>query len=191
MVIAGLSGCYGSNIIYNADKTKGVDFSKYKTYAFTATKDTAFTKLVDRKNLERNLAGAVRAELSRRGMTMDTVHPDCLFTYSLVMNKTYEVGQKPPEVYNPQAYAPMYAGQATVNYYIPYSYNPTPSYDGGLAVTTFRDGSLVIDMIDPSSNKVVWRTGAQGKQEESTRKGVKATINEIVPQMFKKFPVKK
>jgi hypothetical protein len=93
-------------------------------------------------------------------------------------------------VYNPQAYAPMYAGQATVNYYIPYSYSPTPSYDGGMAVTTFRDGSLVIDMIDPATNKIIWRTGAQGKTEESSRKGIKATINEIIPQMFKKFPVK-
>jgi hypothetical protein len=183
-----LYGCYGSNNIYKAEKTKGVEFKKYKTYAFSPTKDTAYTSMVNRKNLEINLANAVMKELSKRGMTLDTLHPDCIFTYTLVMQKTYDVGQRPPEVYNQQAYAPVYPGQANVYYYIPA--NVTPTYTGGMMVTTFRDGSLVIDMIDRQDNKVVWRTSAQGKQEESEAKGVRANITEIVPQMFKKFPVK-
>src|SRR5215469_1147255 len=112
-----LAGCYGSSNIYKSEKTKGVDFKKYKTYAFSPTKDTAYTSMVNRKNLERNLANAVIIQLSKRGMTLDTLHPDCIFTYTLVMKKSYEVGQKPPEVYNQQAYAPVYPGQANVYYY--------------------------------------------------------------------------
>jgi hypothetical protein len=182
-----LAGCYSSSNIYKAEKTKGVDYKKYKTYAFVPTKDTAYTKMVSKKNLENNLAHAVMTQLSAHGMVLDTLHPDCLFTYTLVMNKSYDVGQKPPEVYNQQAYAPVYPGQANVYYYIPA--NVTPTYNGGMQVTTFRDGSLVIDMIDRQDNKVVWRTSAQGKQSEDEAKGVKSNINEIVPQMFKKFPV--
>jgi hypothetical protein len=127
-------------------------------------------------------------QLSKHGMQLDTLHPDCLFTYTLVMNKTYQVGQQPPEIYNPQAYAPVYAGQAQVYYYIPYS--GPPAYNGGLDVTTFRDGSLVIDMVDRQDNKVVWRSSAQGKQEEQNRLGVKTNVEQIIPQMFKHFPVK-
>ena len=182
-----LAGCYGSSNIYKAEKTKGVDYKKYKTYAFLPTKDTAYTQMVNKKNLENNLAHAVMTQLSDHGMVLDTTHPDCLFTYTLVMNKSYDLGQKPPEVYNQQAYAPVYPGQANVYYYIPG--NVTPTYNGGLQVTTFRDGSLVIDMIDRQDNKIVWRTSAQGKQSEDEAKGVKANINEIVPKMFKKFPV--
>ena len=58
-----------------------------------------------------------------------------------------------------------------------------------MKVTTFRDGTLVIDMIDRKENKIVWRTSAEGKVQEKDRQGVKPTVNEIVPIMFKKFPI--
>jgi hypothetical protein len=78
-------------------------------------------------------------------------------------------------------------------YYVPAStayYNPD-LYQGSMKVTTFRDGTLVIDMIDRKTNKIIWRTDAQGKVDERDRKGVRPTINDIVPIMFKKFPIKK
>ena len=187
-LIAALSGCYSTNILYQSEKTKGVEFSKYKTYAWLATKDTSYTKMVDRKKVERNLASAVIKQLTPRGMVLDTLNPDCLFTYTLVMNHTYDIGQAPPEVYNTQVYAPVIPGQASVYYYIPA--NVQPAYSGGLNVTTFRDGTLVIDMVDRKDNKVIWRTSAQGKRDERDAQGVKATVDEIVPKMFKKFPVK-
>jgi Domain of unknown function (DUF4136) len=188
VVILALAGCYGSSNIYQSEKTKGINFKKYKTYAWLPTTDTSYTKLVSKKKVEKALVTEVIKQLTKRGMTLDTLHPDCLFTYTLVMNKTYQVGQQPPEIYNQQQYAPMYAGQAQVYYYIPYS-GPT-YYSGGLDVTTYRDGSLIIDMIDRQDNKIIWRTSAQGKQDEDNRLGVKTTIEEIIPQMFKKFPVK-
>jgi hypothetical protein len=45
-------------------------------------------------------------------------------------------------------------------------------------------------MIDKKDNKIIWRSSAQGKVNEKDRKGVRPTINEIVPIMFKKFPIK-
>jgi hypothetical protein len=188
VVIFGISGCYSTNILYQSDKTKGVDFKKYKTYAWLATKDTAYTKLVSRQKVQRNLASAVIKQLTPRGMVLDTLNPDCLFTYTLVLNHSYDINQAPPEVYNTQVYAPVIPGQASVYYYIPG--NVQPAYSGGLDVTTFRDGTLIIDMVDRKDNKVVWRASAQGKRDEREEKGVKATIDEIVPKMFKKFPVK-
>ena len=188
VVIFGISGCYSTNILYQSDKTKGVDFKKYKTYAWLATKDTAYTKLVSRQKVQRNLASAVIKQLTPRGMVLDTLNPDCLFTYTLVLNHSYDINQAPPEVYNTQVYAPVIPGQASVYYYIPG--NVQPAYSGGLDVTTFRDGTLIIDMVDRKDNKVVWRASAQGKRDERDEKGVKATIDEIVPKMFKKFPVK-
>jgi len=188
-VVVSLAACHTSNYLYEYEnkKTKGVDFSKYKTYAWLPTKDTAYTKLIDKKNLELHLAAAVIHQLTLRGMTLDTLKPDCLFTYTLVMNQTYDIGKPPPQIYNMQAYAPVYPGQASVYYYIPA--NVAPPYNGGIDATTYRDGSLVIDMIDRQDNKVIWRTSAAGKQDEETRSGVKATVESIVPIMFRKFPV--
>jgi len=184
-----LASCYEQPNLYKSEKTKETDYSKYKTYAWLHTKDTAYTTILDRKNVEAALAYEVSKQLDARGMKLDTANPDCLFTYTLVMNKTYQVGDRPPEIYTPIAYAPVYSGQNNVYYYRT-DYG-LPNYSGGMMVTTFRDGSLVIDMVDTKDNKIVWRASAQGKQEEKSAKGVKATVREIIPQMFKKFPIKK
>ena len=137
------------------------------------------------------MAVAVRQQLTNRGMVLDTVNPDCLFTYTLILNKTYTYGQEPPPVYAPQSNAGPLPGQYDMYYYVPAStayYNPA-LYQGTMQVTTFRDGTLVIDMIDRKQNKIVWRTSAEGKVNEKDRQGVKPTVNEIVPIMFKKFPI--
>jgi hypothetical protein len=82
----------------------------------------------------------------------------------------------------------VWNGQNDIYYYRTSS--GVASYGGGMSVATFRDGSLVIDMIDTKDNKIVWRTSAQGKRSEQNAKGVRATVSEVVPAMFKKFPVK-
>jgi hypothetical protein len=189
-----LTACYSpAKNIYQSEKTPGIDFNNYKTYAWLPTKDTSFTKLANKKSVELALAQAVSQQLNMRGMQFDSLTPDCLFTYTLVLTKTYQVGQEPPPVYAPQSNTGALPGQYNMYYYVPAStayYNPD-LYQGSMKVTTFRDGTLVIDMIDRKTNKIIWRTDAQGKVDENERKGVRPTINEIVPIMFKKFPIKK
>ena len=197
LTIVSLAGCYSpAPNIYKSEKTQEVDFKNYKTFAWFHTKDTAYTKMAEKAKVEKALAYAVRQQLESRGMVMDTVNPDCLFTYALVLNQTYQVGQGAPDVYTPQYNTGPAPGQYNMYYYQPYNQPQAYIYDansygGSLQVTTFRDGSLVIDMIDRKENKIIWRTSAQGKVDEKAAKGVRPTINEIVPIMFKKFPVKK
>ena len=189
-----LVACYSPAAnIYQSEKSPGVDFKVYKTYAWLPTKDTSFTTLASKKAVESALAQAVSQQLNMRGMTFDSLTPDCLFTYALVLTKTYQVGETPPPVYAPNSNAGALPGQYNMYYYVPAStayYNPE-LYQGSMKVTTFRDGSLVIDMIDRKTNKIVWRTSAQGKVDERDRKGVRPTVSEIVPPMFKKFPISK
>ena len=195
IVIFSLVACYPtSNNVYQAESTKGVNFKNYKTYAWLPTKqDTTYIKLADKKVVESALAKAVSQQLTEHGMTMDTVNPDCLFTYTLVLKKTYQVGDNPPPVYANTPNTGPAPGQYNMYYWYPgtdmnnYTQN---QYTGGLQVATFRDGALLIDMIDKKENKIIWRTSAQGSVEEKDRKGPRQTINQIVPIMFKKFPVK-
>ncbi len=193
VVIIYIGSCYTPTAnLYQSEKTKGVNFNNYKTYAWLHTNDTAYTKLADKQKVESALSAAVIQQLSKRGMVLDTVKPDCLFTYTLVLNKTYQVGQSPPPVYAPQSNAGALPGQYNMYYYVPAStayYNPD-LYQGSMKVTTFRDGSLVIDMIDTKDKKIVWRSSAQGKVDEKDRQGIRPTIDQVVPAMFKKFPIK-
>jgi hypothetical protein len=188
-IILFISACKTSIYTYQAEKTKGVDFSKYKTYAFVPTKDTAYSKLMNKENVEKSLAREVINQLSARGMAMDSLQPDCLFTYTLVINRSQEIGKRPNEVSNLYQYDPLYPGSGNI-YYYRIDNGPT-TYNGNIMVNTFRDGSLVIDMIDRKENKVIWRTSAQAKLNENELRGTKTTIREVVPEMFRKFPVKK
>src|ERR1700712_1928540 len=192
--LVGLIACYSPTAnLYQSEKTPGIDFKNYKTYAWLPTKDTSFTKLATKKAVESALAQAVSQQLDMRGMKFDSLTPDCLFTYSLVLTKTYQLGEAPPPVYAPNSNAGPLPAQNNMYYYVPAStanYNPD-LYEGSMKVTTFRDGTLVIDMIDRKTNKIVWRTNAQGKVNEKERQGVRPTVNEIVPVMFKKFPISK
>ena len=186
-----LAACYSPTAnLYNSEKTPGVDYKKYKTYAWLPTKDTSFTKLASKKSVESALSTAVSRQLTMKGMTFDSLSPDCLFTYTLVLTKTYQVGQEPPPVYAPNSNTGALPGQYNMYYYVPAStamYDPS-LYQGSMKVTTFRDGDLVIDMIDRKTNQIIWRTSANGKVNEKDRQGVRPTVNEIVPIMFKKFP---
>lgn len=193
-ILFSLVACFSPTAnLYQSESTKGVDFNSYKTYAWLHTKeDSTYTKLASKAAVEAALAQAVSQQLNQRGMKFDSLNPDCLFTYSLVLNKTYQVGETPPPVYAPQSYVGPAPGQYNVYYWTPNStayYDPA-LYQGSMKVATFRDGTLVIDMIDKKNNSIIWRTSAQGQVNEKDRKGVRPTVNEIVPIMFKKFPVK-
>ncbi|MFI5155465.1 MAG: DUF4136 domain-containing protein [Chitinophagales bacterium] len=189
IMIAGLAACKTSMFTYQSEKTKGVDYSKYKTYAFLPTKDTAFTKLANKANIEKALAREVMTQLTAHGMKLDTLNPDCLFTYTLVIKRTQQIGQKAPEVSSVYAFAPTYPGnEGNVYYYRP-DYGPT-NYVGSVSVSTYRDGSLVVEMIDRKDSKVIWSSSAAARQNEEELQGARTTIKEIIPEMFKKFPVK-
>jgi hypothetical protein len=187
-LLLALVACKTSIYTYQAEKTKGADFSKYKTYAFIPTKDTAYTKLRNKTDVEKALAREVIAQLNSRRMVMDSLNPDCLFTYTLVINRNQEIGQKAPETSNLYQYDPLYPGSGNI-YYYRVDNGPT-TYNGNIVVNTFRDGSLVIDMIDRKENKVIWRTSAQVRQNENELQGTRTTIKEVIPEMFRKFPVK-
>jgi Domain of unknown function (DUF4136) len=197
VLISFIAGCFKPTPnVYQSETTKGIDFKKYKTYAWLATKDTAFTALISKKTLESALSKAVIEQLNKRGMVLDTLNPDCLFTYTLIMVKTYTYGDTPPDVVAPSSNVGMAPGQYNnFYYYVPsqnYNVNYDPTlYQGSMQVNTFRNGTLVIDMLDTKQDKIIWRSTAQGKVDERDRKGVKPTVNEVVPTMFKKFPVKK
>jgi hypothetical protein len=184
--IAICSSCSTTSDIYKSEKLSDNSFKHYKTYAFIPTTDTAYTNFFQKAPFEKMLGTAVVNQLSKKGMKMDTVHPDCLFGYKLAMNRKYEVSNQQEYVYKPDVYTPAFDNQARI--YTFSSENKPVIYSGKMYVDTLREGSLVIDMIDIKENKVVWRTTAQGKRPETYQQPHEEIVDEIVKAMFKKFP---
>ena len=177
-----------SNGIFNTEQLSPTGYSAYKTYAFVPTKDTSYTKMFDKKRLEVLMSTAAIRELSKKGMKLDTAHPDCFFTYKLIVNRNYEVNQQQDVVYNPDVFIPAFDNDARV--YTFSSNNRPVTYNGKLNIDTLREGSFVIDMIDTKEGKVIWRSTASDKTRETYQQPTEARVNELIANMFKKFPRK-
>jgi len=121
-------------------------------------------------------------------MKLDTTKPDCIFTYTLVMNRKYAVNNNQEVVYNPDVFIPAFDNEARI---YTFSSNNRPAvYGGKINVDTLRQGSLIIDMIDIKENKVVWHAVAKGERKESYSQPQPEMIEYAVQKMFKKFPKK-
>ncbi len=188
ILTACIFSCSAPTELYKSENLSQTGFSNYKTYAFLPTPDTAYTKMFDKKRLEALMSTAAVKELSRRGMKLDTAHPDCFFRYALIINRNYEVSQEQNVVYNPQVFTPAFDNDAKI--YTFSSDNRPVTYGGQYNIDTLREGSLVIDMVDTKLGKVVWRSTLQGKTEETYQQPTPDRVNEIIHKMFKKFPKK-
>lgn len=210
IVLSFIAACGSAPVTFSSEKMMDKGYNTYKTYAFLPTTDTNYTKLVNRQQLVPLLVTEVMKELDDKGMKLDTLNPDCLFTYHLVVNRKYEANQQTQTVYNNQAMniasVPMYntystsgvSGSTTMRagtapgsqvYYFS-SDNRPYTYNGKMTIDTLREGSMVIDMIDAKTKKVIWRSVAQGKQYESNRPAMKQTVDYVIPEMLKKLPRK-
>lgn len=187
VIAACIYGCSASSNLVKTEKLIS-DYSVYKTYAFIPTKDTAFTKMFNKKRLESLMSAAAIRELNSRGMRLDTSHPDCFFTYKLIVNREYNVDQQQEVVYNPDVFVPAFDNDARI--YTFSSNNRPVTYNGNYNIDTLRDGSLVIDMIDTKQSKVIWRSAAQDKSKETFQQPTEGRVNEVMHEMFKKFPRK-
>ena len=187
-VVASTAGCHSTSKMYSTETAPNIDFARYKTYAYFPTKDTAYTKMLNKRKVESALAAEVIKQLAKKGMVLDTVNPDCLFTYTLIMHRKYEIDQEKEVEYSPQVYDPMYGQQGYV--YVFSSDNRPVVYNGKMNIDTLREGSLVIDMIDRKDHAIVWRTAAQATRPESNLSTLQETLRIIIPEMFKKLPRK-
>jgi Domain of unknown function (DUF4136) len=184
-----IAACSSGPNMYSSEKKNGIDFSKYKTYAFLPTKDTSFAKIVNKQKLVAALTEEGFRILDSKGMKYDTIKPDCLFRYSLVMKKDYSVSRDQEVTYSPYIETANLPNQPKIYYFS--SDNKPEVYNGNAQLSSFRDGTMVIDMIDHSTNEVVWRSTAVARKEESQLMDLKSTVQVILPNMFHKFPIKK
>jgi hypothetical protein len=201
--------CGKPSVIFSNEKMMDSGFDSYKTYAFLPTTDTLYAKMIDRKQLVTAMVKEARAVIEKKGMVLDTTNPDCLFTYHLVINRKYDANQQTFTGYNAQTYNPAtiptyqtsnsaisggtYMRTSTdpyanVAYYS--SDNRPYTYAGNIQIDTLREGSMVIDMIDAKTRKVVWRSLAKGTKYESEKLSPEKAASALIPVMLKKMPRK-
>ncbi|HVX96745.1 MAG TPA: DUF4136 domain-containing protein [Polyangia bacterium] len=165
------AGC--ATVSVSNDYDRSVDFSRFHTFAVAGGRvfmngisDDGNTLLKDR------IHRAVSAALTSKGLTETTERPDLLVGYLAGARTRTEIEGMPP-------YAPEMG---------PYWYGGWwgPGY-AEWWTRTYDEGTLVIDLVDQATHKLVWRAYARAevKPPVSDEK-----IRAAVEKAFKAYPPK-
>jgi len=165
-----LLGSCGPTLQVRSDYDKRVDFSKYKTFELYNGTGNNISSL----NQDRILR-SVRQEMQKKRFVEDSIHPDILVNTSAIVKNGTEVSA------NTNYYG--YGGVGRPYYWDAGMSSSSTTYD----VTHYKEGSLIIDMVDASTKKLVWQGVGNSRIDEST-KDADSRIAGAVNKILEEFP---
>ncbi|MEO8677630.1 MAG: DUF4136 domain-containing protein [Vicinamibacterales bacterium] len=164
-----LAACAPATMSVSSHVDPSANFTAYKTFSWGPADalPTGDPRLDANPQFKDQFQGAVERELSRKGLTQVTTgKPDLLIHYHANISERLNV----TGIDRPYGYC---IGQ-----------------ECSADVTTYEAGTLVLDVVDAKTNKLIWRGWSQDpvqkmldSPDEMTRQ-----INKAVPQMMKQYP---
>jgi hypothetical protein len=177
-----------SQALVRSDYDHGVNFARYKTYDWQAeivedeSSDTSKNSL-----FEKRLKSAVNYELKSSGYQQSASHPDFLIAWQLTFADKYSVDSR--RYYYPTygyGYWPGYYGFGFRSRYYGFGYGGFYGRDE-LDVNEYKEGTLMLDFIDPQTEALIWRGIYKNEIDES---GIipEEQIQKAVEEILKQFP---
>ncbi|NOQ14076.1 MAG: DUF4136 domain-containing protein [Methyloprofundus sp.] len=180
-----LSGC--SSLSLSTDYDKKIDFSNFNTYRWHANNEhnEASLKYLN-PIMDQRIRSTIDQKLQTQGYTKasTSINPvDFLVNYSIVIEDRADI-----RTYN--NYNGMYPG---------YAYRGGYGYYGGMGyssvsntqVTHYKQGTLIIDIINPETDKLIWRGAADGRLPNDTNRNEQdALVQKYVTRILAEFPPK-
>ncbi|TMI73659.1 MAG: DUF4136 domain-containing protein [Bacteroidetes bacterium] len=162
----------GPSLKVNTDYDKSVNFTSYKT--FSLYKADEIHDAISELNKDR-IANAIRAEMIKRGFQENTTSPDLLVNPVAIFKDRTSVSSTTNYYGYGGMYRPYYGGGGMVS--------GTTSYD----VQHYKDGSLIIDVLDASTKKLIWQ-GVGNKEIDGPVKDPDTNIPKAVAAIMADFP---
>ncbi len=169
------------------------DLSAYKTFAFLPNADIE-TKSGDMESDKVNQAvvAALNEEMRKDGYVLDRDNPDLLVLLSVKTDRETTTTTDP--IYaSDYAYYGAYSRRPGVGvspYYNDYYYNDYMAYDNVVGYDTdtytYKEGTLVVDIVDRAKREVVWKGVSQTPVTNSRSNAVQLMVDAI----FEEFPTK-
>jgi hypothetical protein len=141
----------------NVDSDPAAPFATYKTYSWVAG-----TAAPDQLN-EQRLHSAVEAQLAGKGLEKNPSAPDVFVSTHVTTKERQEV------IANGFGWGPWWGA---------------PGY---ASVETYTVGTLVVDLYDAKTKKMVWRGVATATASEKPTKNAEK-MNKALNKMFERYP---
>jgi hypothetical protein len=165
-----LGGC--STMQTHTDYDPAVDFGRYRTYKLTPGQVTSSyetpspnTLVADRIN------HAIEAQLAAKGLRPTADKPDLIVGYVAGARSRLELETSAP-------YASSLAP-----YWGPGWWGPEQAW-----VNEYQHGTLVIDLVDATTSKLVWRSIVEADRNDVTALGNPEAIQKAVTKAFQSWP---
>jgi len=142
---------------------QSVDFSKYKTFAIRDGQLNSRNPALNSELVKKQIETDIQNDLTARGLTMAPGGPaDLNVRYTFGAARKTEI----------EAYPAGWYGMGTRYVRVPYA-----------------EGTLVIDLRDPTTRSLVWRAIAAEEKSDATK--IEGKINDMVKKAIEKYPPKK
>jgi hypothetical protein len=173
LLVLALAGCAtGPKISSEVDPE--ADFGRYRTFGFYAPlaleKEGYATPTTDR------IKAAARAQMESRGYVFSAGQPDLWVNLNAYMQEKTDVTSIPTVDYN---------------YYYSYrarSYFAVPYWRDRTDVRQYTEGTLNVDLVDRTKNRLVWEGIAVGRVSKVKPEERGARIDSAVAEIFARFP---
>ncbi|MGH7492607.1 MAG: DUF4136 domain-containing protein [bacterium] len=172
-VLALVLGC--SSVTIKHDYDKDANFAAYKTYAWLAvpTDAAGSVKAAMERNslLDKRIKESVNRQLEAKGFTPDTNNPDVVLLYHTGAEDKINVTD--------WGYGYGHGGYGYGGWY----------GGGGVDVTQYREGTLILDFIDAKAKQLVWRGFATAAlNPDAPMEKRERRLDEVITQILAKYP---
>ena len=153
------AGAYGQKV--NIEFDRAIDFSKYRTFAIRAGNLNSKNPALNSELVKKQIDVDIERGLAARGLELVTGPSDLNVRYTLGSVRRVET----------EAYPAGWYGWGTRIVRVPYA-----------------EGTLVIDLRDPSTRSLVWRAISTEEQRDPAK--LQGKLDNMVKKSFEKYPPK-
>src|SRR5260370_511455 len=153
-------GAFAQKVTMEFDQS--VDFSKYKTLAIRDGELNSKNHALNSDLVKKQIDADIKRDLQARGLTQVSGPSDLNVRYHFGAARKTQV----------ETYPAGWYGLRTRVVRVPYS-----------------EGTLVIDLRDPSTRALVWRSIASEEKSDATK--IEGKLDDMVKKSFDKYPPKK
>lgn len=142
---------------------QSIDFSRYKTFAIREGQLNSRNPALNSALVKKQIDADIQNDLTAKGLTMVSSGPaDLNVRYTFGAARKTEI----------EAYPAGWYGRGTRYVRVPYA-----------------EGTLVIDLRDPTTRSLVWRSIAAEEKNDAAK--IEGKINDMVKKSIDKYPPKK
>ncbi|MFI5138045.1 MAG: DUF4136 domain-containing protein [Sphingobacteriales bacterium] len=180
LLLAGLLGCTSYNY-YTAAINK-TNLSSYHTFAWMPPSNSGDKKMMNNA-ADAKIREAATTALIAKGLRLDQTNPDLVVNYTSIVGRGVRTNYYSPYPYYGGFYPGWGFGWGWGWRYNPYFYYGAPfAYYGGLTYAEqehYKEGTLIIDLIDTRTRKIVWRGFGVGEVHNNPQKDIDDLPKEV------------